>query len=361
MALWSERVISDIRQLPGADHSFLKQLCQDDGGPVLASVRGLVEQLGDPFAPRAVELLSSLDNRRFFQGFAETVTLGLLTRKGWRLEAMVGPGPRLEVSSPDGRRFVLGVVSFLHQTRPGGEQETIQRLADSLALVASRQRFVVHIRRWLPHDLDPEPVRRALELWLAQVGTGAWEGRYATYEDERVSLEFCLTGDKARGRQGPLAFVLGPFAAHRAMEVLEPRVVREVDRHLAGPARQLPLLLAAVSDQPWSINHGYLRDFLYGRPTVTTSDGCTATYEFGGPAGPCAFRDPLYQNFAGLLLLDRDPTRPLEVRGQALLNPWSRAPLAAGAVGIRAFASPPDAAPPLLRWYVGDGEALPLG
>lgn len=361
MTLWSERVISDIRQLPGADHSFLKQLCQDDGGPVLAQVRELVARLGPPFEARAVELLSSLDNRRFFQGFAEAVTLGALTRRGWALEAMVGPGPRLEVRAPDGRRFVLGVVSFLHQTRPGGDDETIRRLADALSRVASRQRFVVLIRRWLPHDLDPEPVRRALELWLSQVGSGTWEGRYATYEDERVSLEFCLTGDKSRGRQGPLAFVLGPFTAHRAMEVLEPRVVREVDRHLAGPARSLPLLVAAVSDQPWSINQGYLRDFLYGRPTLTTSDGHTTTYEFGGPPGPCAFRDPLYQNFAGLLLLDREPTRPLEVRGSALLNPWSRAPLTPDAVGIRSFASPPGAAPPVLRWYVGDGEALPLG
>lgn len=361
MTLWSERVISEIRQLPGADHSYLKQLCGPDEAPVLDQLRGLVHTLGEPFAERATDLLSSLDNRRFFQGFAETVTLSMLARRGWHLRAMVGAGPRLEVEAPDGRRFVLGVLSFLHQTRPGGDQETIQRLADALSRVASRQRFVVLIRRWLPHDLDPEPVRMALELWLGQVGTGTWEGRYAAYEDERVSLEFCLTGEKARGRQGPLAFVLGPYAAHRAMEVLEPRVVRELDRHVAGPARSLPLLIAAVSDQPWSINHGYLRDFLYGRPTQTLSDGHTATFEFGGPAGPCAFRDPLYQAFSGLLLLDREPQRPLAVQAQALLNPWARAPLGAEQVGIRTFAAPRGAAPPVLRWYVADGEALPLG
>ena len=361
MSLWSAQVVSEIRRLPGADHSYLKQLCQDDGAAMRDGVREMVARLGPPFATRATNLLSSLDNRRFFQGFAETVALSLLARRGWRLRGLVGHGPRLEVESPEGAPFVLGVLSFLHQTRPGGDEVTLRRLAQSLSRVASRQRFVVLVRRWLPHDLDPEPVRRALELWLAQVGTGSWDGRYATYEDERVSLEFCLTGEKAQGGEGPLAFILGPFAAHRAMEVLEPRVVRELDLHVAGPARTTPLLLAAVSDQPWSINHGYLRDFLYGRPTITCNERGAECTEFGGAPGPCAFRDPLYQGFSGMLMIDRAPARPLEVRAQALLNPWARATLTPEQLGIRTFAAPRGTAPPVLRWYVGDGEALPLG
>ncbi len=361
MALWSERSISEIRRLPGADHSYLKQLCDGDGEPVRNAVRGMVQRIGEPFAARAQDLLSSVDNRKFFQGFAEAVSLSLLVRQGWTLRAIQPVGARLTVVRPDGAVFVLAVVSFLHQTRPGGDAQTLRRMIEALSRVAARHRFVVLIRRWPPHDVDPEPVRRALESWLAQVGTGQWEGRYAAFEDERISLEFCLTGEKTRGGQSPLAFALGPFVAHRAMEVLERRVVRELDRHVSSPESSLPLLVAAVSDQPWSINPGYLRDFLYGRPTITQSDDSGSTCEFGGLPGPCAFRDPLYDGFSGLLVVDREPTRPLEFRAQALLNAWARVGLAPADVGIRAFGAVPGAAPPTMRWYVGDGEALPLG
>lgn len=361
MPIWSERLVRDMTRMPGADHSYLKQVCAPDGDEVRSALRAAVERIGPVYAERARDLLSSLDNRRFFQGYAEVVTLGMLAGQGWKLRGLVGAGPRIEMERPDGRLSVVSVVSFLHQTRPGGDEQTRQRLVEALSRVASRHRFVVLIRRWLPHDLDPEPVRRALEMWLGQVGSGAWEGRYAAYEDERVALEFCLTGEKAKGRQSPLAFALGPFVAHRAMEVLEPRVVNELDRHVAGPARELPLLVACVSDQPWSINHGYLRDFLYGRPSSTmTADGVTE-YEFGEQGGPCAFQDPLYRTFSGLTLVDRDPASPLEARVQALLNPWAGAPLRPSDLGVRSFASAGGAAPPVLRWYVEGGEALPLG
>jgi hypothetical protein len=361
MPLWSERVVAEVETLPGADHSYLKQLCAPDGGEVRDLLAAMVERLGEPMAIRARDLLNSIDNRRFFQGFAEVSALSLLARQGFTIRALHGTGPRIELQDRDGRTFMLAVLSFVHQTRPGGDELTRQRLVAALSRVASRQRFVVLIRRWLPHDLDPEPVRRSLEHWLSQVGSGAWEGRYAAYEDEHVALEFCLTGEKARGGGSPLAFALGPFVAHRAMEVLEPRVVRELDRYNAGAHRGTPLIVAAVSDQLWGINHGYLRDFLYGRPTLTAHEAGESTTTFGGANGPCAFRDPLYSNFAGLLLMDRDPIRAREFRARALLNPWATATLGAADVGVSSFARAAGEAPGTMRWYVGDGEVVPLG
>jgi hypothetical protein len=361
MPLWSDRVVSELQTLPGADHSYLKHLCTVEGDDVRRLLGNMVERLGDPMAARARDLLNSVENRRFFHGFAEVVTVSLLARRGFTVRALHGAGPRIELAHPDGRSFLLSVLSFVHQTRPGGDDLTRQRLVQALARVSSRHRFVVLIRRWLPHDFDPEPVRRSLELWLAQAGSGAWEGRYAAYEDEHVALEFCLTGEKAKGGGSPLAFALGPFVAHRAMEVLEPRVVRELDRHNAGDMRSAPLLVAAVSDQPWSINHGYLRDYLYGRPTLTTREAGVCRHTFSGPPGPCAFRDPLYRNFAGLLMVDREPARAAEVRARAMLNPWSGLRLAPADLGVPTFTRADGAAPDELCWYVGDGEVAPLG
>ncbi len=364
MRLYSERLVADLARLPGAEHSYLKQLCAGDGAPVRAALARAVGAIGSPFDTRAIELLSSLDNRRFFQGFAETVALRLLGDDGWKLRNISGPGPRLEVGRPGEQDFVLTVLAFLHQTRPGGDEQTRRRLEAGLARVASRHRFVVLIRRWLPHDLDVEPVRRAIEMWLGQVQTGTWEGRYAAYEDERVALEFCLTGERAKGGESALALVLGPFAAHRAMEVVEPRVVRELDRHAAGAARSVPQVVACVSDQPWSINDGYLRDFLYGRPSATMATAGVSQWTFDANSGPCAFRDPLYSAFSALLLVDREPSRPTLLRVRAFLNPWATAQLSPADLGMRCFARDSDdtsRASPTLRWYVGRGEEFPIG
>lgn len=364
MRLYSERLVADLSRLPGADHSFLKQLCAGDGAPVRAALSRAVAGLGSPFETRAVDLLSSLDNRRFFQGFAETAALRLLGDDGWTLRDMVGAGPRLEVARGDGPRFALSVLAFLHQTRPGGDEQTRRRLEAGLARVASRHRFVVLVRRWLPPDLDVEPVRRAIEMWLGQVQSGTWEGRYAAYEDDRVALEFCLTGERAKGGESPLALVLGPFAAHRAMEVVEPRVVRELDRHTGGSARAMPLVVACVSDQPWRINEGYLRDFLLGRPGVTSCSAGVPLWTFDAQGGPCAFRDPLYSSFSALLMVDRDPAHPTTLRARAYLNPWADVPIAPSELGMRCFARDADdtsRASPTLRWYAGRGEEFPVG
>lgn len=358
MELFPERLVADLSRLPGAGHCYLKQLCAPDGTEVREALQGRVDALPAELQERAAEMLSSLDNRRFFQGFSEVAALAALDGAGWSPEGLVAPGPRIGLHRGD-RRMLLSVLAFLHQTRPGGEEETRQRLVDALSRVSARLRFVVLIRRWLPHDFDPEPVRRAIELWLGQVGSGQWKDRYASYEDAHIALEFCLTGEKAKGRQSPVAMVLGPFYAHRTMEVLEPRVVTELDRHRASAARQEPVLVACVADQPWAVNEGYLRDFLYGRPRRTSSDETGCQVEYGGPAGVCLFRDPLYRGVTGLVLVDRRPHLPLKLRLRAWLNPWAERPLSPADLGLRCFAEDPVASAAatddarVMRWHDG--------
>lgn len=338
MEIFPERLLADIERLPGGSHSYLKQVYGPEGAELRARLQRLAERLGPPMEDRAAELLGSFDNRRFFQGFAEVVTLGALWAGRWRLRALVPPGPRHELRGPAGETAVLSVMAFLHQTRPGAEDDTKERLAQALRRVKARDRFIVLIRRWLPHDFDPEPVRRAVDLWLARVARDQWQGRHAAYEDDHVSLEFALTGTRTRGRQSPLVEMIGPFYGHRTLEAVEPRVVQELDRHLAGPSRSRPLLLACVADQPWALTPGYLRDFLYGRASrIETGEGVDEV-EFNEQSSVALFRDPVYSCVSGLLLVDRQPARPHEVRVRALLNPWATHPVRASALGLRAFA-----------------------
>lgn len=378
LELFPERLVADLERLPGAGHSFLKQVCAPDGAMIRAGLERLGSRQEEAVARRAAGLLGSLDNRRFFQGFGELATLGVLQGGGWRAQRLHDPGPRLELRHAERPPVLLSVLAFLHQTRPGGEEETRRRLVDALGRVQSRQRFAVLVRRWLPHDFDADPVRRAIELWLAQVQSGQWEGRYAAYEDENISLEFCLTGEKAKPRQSPVALSLGPFFAHRTLEVLEPRVVRELDRHAASPQRAMPLLVACVADQPWALNEGYIRDFLYGRASWIKCEGGRRELAFGGPASVCAFRDPVYAAVSGLLLIDRVPADGVAVRARAWLNPWATLPLSAADMGIRSFAEDPAATtvaralPSLggetggdpvrvLRWHQDLGTRVELG
>lgn len=381
MELFPERLVSDLGRLPGAGHCYLKQLCAPDGDVLRAGLERAVARLDEPMRGRAGELLNSLENRRFFQGFAEVAALAALEPAGWRATALHQPGPRIELSR-GGPAVLLSVLAFLHQTRPGGEEETRRRLIDALSRVASKQRFGVLVRRWLPHDFNPEPVRRAIELWLGQVANGQWEGRYAAYEDERISLEFCLTGERAKARQSPVALTLGPFYAHRTLEVLEPRVVAELDRHVASAERHLPLLIACAADQPWAVNEGYLRDFLYGRARRISRENGIREVEFSGSGSVSVFRDPLYASVVGLLLVDRRPAVSMAMGVRAWLNPWATHRLSPADIPFRCFgedvgatrearalpplggeasADPGGAALRVMRWHEGTGPRMELG
>ena len=371
MELFPPRLVSDLERLPGANHTYLKQVCGPDAVDVRDRLRAAVARGSDVHRDRAVELLSSLDNRRFFQGFAEIVTLAALQTSGWSLTRMQHPGPSLEVRSPAGRPWTLGVLAFFHQTRPGGEQSSRDLLTAGLLRVAGKHRFTVLIRRWLPHDFDVAPVRRAIEAWLSQVAQDRWEGRYAAYEDERISLEFCLTGEKVRKGEPLLALVLGPFLANRTLEAVEPRLVRELDRHNAGPLRDTPMLLACVSDQPWALSPGYARDFLYGRPRAILGSTHGETVTLFSPTGSIAvFRDPTYRNVGGVLLLDRNPAGAATANVRAWLNPWAERPLTPADIGFRCFAEDKAATTVLssdwheplraMTWQ-GDCSSLELG
>ena len=63
--------LAELSRLKGAEYSFLKQLSVPEGKPTRAWLEGVGAAVGSPIAQRATDLLNSLDNRRFFQGFAE--------------------------------------------------------------------------------------------------------------------------------------------------------------------------------------------------------------------------------------------------------------------------------------------------
>lgn len=363
-AIFPDSLVAEVRRLPGARHSFLRQLCQPDADVTRIALRRAVQALPDPVRGRVSDLLHSVDNRRFFQGFAELASLITLISTGWTALELSWPGPVIAMKRPDGRRADLVALAFVRSVRPTGEAAAVARLQDTLERVASDLRFGVFVRKWLPHDFDPEPVRQAVQIWLREVAAGAWEGRYAAYEDDAVSLEFGLTGESRASEDDDLvAFCVGPFAAARTVGVLESVVVRELDRLRMGAHGAAPVVVSCVSDQPWDLSRGYVRELLYGKPRWTTS-ATGGLWEAGLSAArePCLFKDSLYKHVGGLMMLERPVGVPLAVSGRVYSNPFSQAAVGASDVGLAVLAQRRmDGSEPVIGWHEAQAPLVRLG
>ncbi len=333
MPLFSDALLADLQRLKGAEHSFLKQLSAPDGEPARRRLQHLSEQVGAPVTERWQELLSSLDNRRFFQGYAEAMVCGVLLESGWRVPDLAWPGPSVQACTPSGQCFNVLTLAFIRQVRPEPDQQALRRLLRALNRVNSRTRIAIHVQRWLPHDFDPEPVRRAVELWLRDVDRHGTQDRYAVYSDEHVSLEFALTGERARRSQGVVAFTIGPCSGRRTLEIVESRILHELDTYRLSPRASQPVLLACVTEQPWQLSRGWLRELLYGKAIWQTTTGDPAEVKIGYRLGcePGLFRDSLYRTVGGAIFMDRVAG---ERRSRAYLSPWTEHPLTAADLSI---------------------------
>lgn len=336
MAVFTDALVQDMQSLQGAPHSFLKQVCALDGEPLREALDSALLRVPHDVGERLSDRLRSLDNRRFFQGFAELATCAVLRDAQWTPEGVGAPAEPLRFSRPDGAPCNVLVVSFVHPGRPDVDALPVARLRSALDRVFSRLRFAVFVRRWLPPEFDPEPVRQAVELWLREVEAGRWDSRYAAYEDESVALEFGLVGPKDNPARvsptgAPVLMTVGPFIGGRVMGGVERRILRDLDHYRMGEFGSEPVLIAMVSDRPWRIPSGTLRDFLYGKPTWVSSspdDGWEAALSH--EPEPCMFKDPLYSCVSGLMQVDRDDVEALAVGGRAWSNPYADAPLRAG-------------------------------
>jgi hypothetical protein len=332
--------LSDLSAMPGAEHSFLKQLATPPAAAIRAHLSAQQDAAPPAVANRWADALNSFDNRRFFQALAEVQGVHHLSTTGWRLRGI--QGRTLAMEHPDGREVELLTLAFLRQVRPAPDRAAIRRLVRTLGRLGARSRIVVLVRRWLPHDFDPEPVRQAVDLWLDQVDKGDWQGRHAAFEDEHLSLEFSLTGRKSPDGRGAVAFALGPFMAQHTAEVLETRLVLELDQlRLARPAGQAPpLLLSCVANQPWSISSSYLRGLFLGKPdcTWTDEDGLQRS-RFSRRPGPSLFQDPIYHHASGVMMVALDPADPRQLAAETHLHPWAEASLAPGDVGGSTWAA----------------------
>lgn len=365
MAIFTETLRQDLSRVPGASHAFLRELYTPQATPHREALEQAVDALPAWLRGRVADPLRSVDNRRFFQGYAELTCAHLLLRAGYTLDAGDAGASALRARRPDGRWTSALPLGFVHSARQPDDLEGVRRLQAALTRVSSRLRFAVYVRKWLPAGFPVEHVRQAVELWLREVEAGNWEGRFAAYEDEHVVLEFGLTGERNRPGRPPVVMTLGPFLGGRAVDALERRLVQELDRHRLVAGTEDSVLVCAVADQPLGIGRGYLRELLYGKPrwVAVSGDPEGHGWEAGlsPDAEPCLFKDPVYRGVIGLALLERVPGWPMRLTGRACSNPLSVAPLLPGELRLRTVAQDRvEDGRPVIRWFETDAPPLDL-
>lgn len=334
MALFPDRLIEDMRRLPGGEHTFLHQLCSAQGAAHRQALEEIHLGLGPVLQERVEALLGSLDNRRFFQGYSEALVMRILSASGFSVQDLAQPGPILLAESPTRGPIAISVLGFIHRQKSSFDGPILERLLGALDRIPGRDRILLVIHRLPRGEFDTEPIRRAVEGWLMRLKSGEWKNRQASYEDKErdIHLEFCLTRERSRTGRHVCAWI-GPFWSPASISAVDSRVVAELESWRMSPPRERPLVLACVADQPWCITPGYLRDFLYGRPArvETFSDGahCELELEFANESSPSIFRDPLYHDLSAFMLVGREPEKPRSANVQVFLNPWAKTPLRA--------------------------------
>lgn len=352
--VYSPRLLQELRGMSGGRHCFLRQLAEDDGAPLRRWLEEGVALLPRDLALATSDQLRSLDNLRFYQGVAMVTVVRVLRASDWEL-AGSREERTLEARAPGGELVDVFGLGFVRQVRPRADSEVIARLARALDRVGSRSRVAVVVRRWLPHDFDPEPVRRAIDLWLREVDRGGWEGRYAAYDDDNISLEFALTGERARGSSGVVAFALPPLDGLHAVETLQRRIMAELDSRRATTPRHRPQLVVATCNQPWPAGRGSLREHLLGKPVAMTTGGSRGQeLHYGAEQSPSLFRDPFHRDLAGLLLASPSSDDGVPASVRAWLNPWCTSPLPSAAFSVPSLARDrEEAGATVMRWFPG--------
>ncbi len=339
MQLYTDSLLNDLAGQPDGQESMLRQMARGPERNVLEHLGQLFSQVASPVQDRWADSLRSTDNRRFFQGFGEAVSAAFLAKSGWSIVDLCAPRPCLLLKHQDGRTMHMVTLAFLKHPPRLEDERARETLARVVNRADSDRRITILVHKWNPHPFDPEPVRRCVDVWLAAIKKGEWKGRYATYEDDHVKIEFALTDEPTLEGQGSVAFLLAPPNGLHALDVVESRLVYEIDNLVSMAPEGTSILVSMVTNTAWGLPPGLVRSLFYGRPIWSIADGHPENRKFAFTRGddPALFHEDRYHPVSGVLVVDRPQQRgPC---GRAYLNPWSSATLRASDINAPTFST----------------------
>ena len=353
MQLYSDELLNDLAGPSAVPGSILSELASKPSRQVLHHIDHLYGNAAPSVKERWSESLLSTDNRRFFQGYGEALTAAFLARAGWEVADVCTPKPCIILKHHDGRSMRVVTLAFLKNPPRVVDEEAKAQLARVINRADSDKRITILVLRWEPHDFNPEPVRRCVDIWLDAIRKGEWKGRFASYEDDHIKLEFRRTDDVATSAGGAVSFLIAPPNGLHTMDVVESRLIYELDSMVGKVPEETSIFLSLVTNTSWGLPPGLVRSLFYGKPAWTISDGTTdhRRYGFQRSGEPALFQEEPYRGLSGVMVIDQDTARgPC---GRAYLNPWSSNLLCADDVACAVFeqeTSDGDAGYRVMRW-----------
>lgn len=352
--LYGDELQRELAELPRPHPSFLVSLLTRDE-PAIVQFRNQIESwhgnLGDAASSSFAKRLRSLENEVFFQAFGELAVHEILRFHNVRVsEYSTVPGGTMKAAAeehPD--PFGLGVIAYLPEVQIRGSMSVYRHLVRELNQIHHHYYFSVYLKKWLPYDFDPRPIKRALEVWLDSLDDGSWHGKYAEYRDDNIHLEFSILDKLNEDRRDLVRFRISPLRAPEVLDRVGECVTALVNESEQGDQKDLPLVATVFSNEDWGLPNSFLQDYLYGK-----ADYCFNWMTHGGrrerlkaytrkSAKYGLFVNEHFDKISALLLVDKEWERDKVVFSLRVLhNPWATTKLPPSVFGDFAQYRPVD-------------------
>ena len=310
--------------------------------PAITSFREQVadwwSHLGDSAKAPFGDRLRSLENDEFFQAFGELAVHEIMRYHGIRIHRYsASPGGWMTAASGSGgssTEFGLAVLSDLPEVQVRGSMSVFRHLIRELNQIQHHYYFSVYLKRWLPYDFDPRPIKRALEVWLGSLDEGSWHGKYAEYRDDNIHLEFSILDKLNEERRDLVRFRISPLRTPQALERIVDCVDRLMESARASGIGGQPLVASVFSNEDWALPEMFTLDHFYGKPDysfnwsthggrherVRTVQQASSKYGI--------FSDDKYRDLSAIVMTDKEWDRDKVVFSLRVLhNPWAENPL----------------------------------
>ena len=243
-------------------------------------------------------------------------------------------------SGDDAAAFGLGVLAYLPEVQIRGSMSVYRHLVRELNGIHHHYNFSVYLKRWLPYDFDPRPIKRALEVWLDSLDDGSWHGKYAEYRDENIHLEFSILDKLNEDRRNLVRFRISPLRGPDVLRCIGEHVDRLVEEAEQSEITGVPLVATLFSNEEWQIPENFLDDYVYGKPDYsfawTTHQGRTERLKqfTQSSAKYGIFTQERLKKVSALILCDKEWERDKVVFSLRVHhNPWAENPLAPDVFG----------------------------
>jgi|GEM_PF-1615214 len=338
-ALYGPTLQEELGALPRPHPSFLVSLLTRDEQAIVSfrdQIEAWYRHVGDGAHAGFAERLRSLENEVFFQAFGELAVHEILRyhRISVQEYSDVPAGTMKATAQHHDDPFGLGVIAYLPEVQIRGSMSVYRHLVRELNQIHHHYFFSVYLKKWLPYDFDPRPIKRALDVWLDSLDDGSWHGKYAEYRDDNIHLEFSILDKLNEDRRDLVRFRISPLRAPEVLDRVGECVTTLVNESNEGPLAELPLVASVFSNEDWALPVSFLHDYIYGKADYafnwTTKAGRTERLKaFRRESAKYGlFVNEHFDKVSALLLVDKEWERDKVVFSLRVLhNPWAKTPL----------------------------------